>query len=215
VLRERELLYGEEANIGLLRLLGRAEGRVLDLGSGSGAMAPALRSIGATTVVGVDPSEAACAVAEPAYDMLATAAVEQLELPLIGGEKFDVVVIADVLEHLVDPWAVLTKVRGWMAPGGRVAISTPNLTYIRILAGLVLRDQFSYAPDGGIMDVTHLRWFTRSTMDDALERTGFSPEAHGGAWGPRRARVGRLGRGHLDRFLLHQIHVVGRASDRS
>ena len=164
---------------------------------------------------GVDPSEAACAVAEPLYDALATATIEQLELPLIGGEAFDVVVIADVLEHLVDPWAALAKIRGWMAPGGRVAISTPNLAYVRILAALVLRDEFSYSPEGGIMDETHLRWFTRSTMDDALERTGFSPEAHAGAWGPRRARLGRLARGRLDRLLLHQIHVIGRVSDRS
>jgi 2-polyprenyl-3-methyl-5-hydroxy-6-metoxy-1,4-benzoquinol methylase len=212
VLRTQELLYGENVNVGLLRLLGRAEGRVLDLGSGSGAMAPALRCIGATTVVGVDSSEAACAVAAPAYDALMTATIEEIELPSIGGETFDIVVIADVLEHLVDPWAALDKVRGWMAPRGRVAISTPNLSHIRMIASLVLRDDFSYSPAGGVMDETHLRWFTRSTMDAALERTGFSPEGHGGTWGPRRAQLGRLTRGRLDRFLLPQIHVVARVA---
>ncbi len=210
MLREQELLYGEQANSGLLRLLGRADGRVLDLGCGRGAMAPALRALGATTVVGVDPSEAAAAGAP--HDVMTVSTVEDLELGQIGGEPFDVVVIADVLEHLVDPWAAPAKVRGWMAPGGRVAISTPNLGYFRVVADLMTRDAFTYSAGGGIMDATHLRWFTRSSMDDALTGACFVPEVHGGSWGPRRARLGQLSGGRLDRFLVHQIHVVGRAA---
>ena len=84
---------------------------------------------------------------------------------------FDDVVCADVLEHLPDPSAVLQRVRGWIAPGGRLYVSLPNVANAAVRLSL-LAGRFEYA-DAGILDRTHLRFFTRRTARRLVEEAGF------------------------------------------
>jgi 2-polyprenyl-3-methyl-5-hydroxy-6-metoxy-1,4-benzoquinol methylase len=86
----------------------------------------------------------------------------------------DCVVFADVLEHLPDPWAVLRRYRAMLGPGGRVVVSVPNVAHRSVVEGL-LRGRFDYV-DAGILDRTHLRFFTRASAIDLLESTGFKVE---------------------------------------
>ena len=88
---------------------------------------------------------------------------------------FDVVMSSDVLEHTVDPAAVLDDFRKALKPGGLLLISVPNVAHWSVRANL-LRGRFRYE-EYGIMDATHLRWFTRETLLTLLERAGFTPEA--------------------------------------
>jgi SAM-dependent methyltransferase len=86
---------------------------------------------------------------------------------------FDVVLYADVLEHLVNPLGELEKVAQFLAPDGVIIISVPNVAHWSVRFNL-LRGRFNYAPTG-IMDATHLRWFTSRTLLQLLKRAGFTP----------------------------------------
>jgi 2-polyprenyl-3-methyl-5-hydroxy-6-metoxy-1,4-benzoquinol methylase len=95
----------------VLHGLGAISGRLLDVGSGAGSWAPRLRGAGARELVALDPSAAAIALAGEHYDAAVIGTIEGTELADLGGEPFDVIVAADVLEHLVDPWKALHKMR--------------------------------------------------------------------------------------------------------
>lgn len=87
-----------------------------------------------------------------------------------AGRTYDRVLFADVLEHLRDPWRVLAESVSMLKPGGRLVISVPNIAHAQILASLYNND-FSYSKVG-IMDRTHLRFFTETTLRHMAESAG-------------------------------------------
>jgi SAM-dependent methyltransferase len=89
-----------------------------------------------------------------------------------AGQQYDYILFADVLEHLKDPWRVLKTSAAFLKPGGRVIVSVPNIAHAQILASLYNND-FSYA-DVGIMDKSHLRFFTGATLRDMIEESGLT-----------------------------------------
>lgn len=103
-----------------------------------------------------------------AYDEWVVDSVARVET---WSRAFDVVVCADVLEHLPDPAAVLDRVRGWIAPGGRLFVSLPNVANVAVRLSL-LAGRFEYA-EAGILDRTHLRFFTRRSALRLVESAGF------------------------------------------
>jgi 2-polyprenyl-3-methyl-5-hydroxy-6-metoxy-1,4-benzoquinol methylase len=185
-------------------------GRLLDLGSGVGSWAPRLRSAGARELVALDPSAAAIAVAAEVYDTAVVGTIEATELPDVGGEPFDVIVAADVLEHLVDPWQVLEKLRSWAAPDGLLAISVPNLRFYRLVGNLLLRGDFEYEP-WGVRDWTHLRWFTRRSLGHTLRRSGWEPVRWVTSATPKGRLLARVSEQLANDFLRQQLTVVARA----
>jgi len=88
----------------------------------------------------------------------------------LGSDRFDVVVAADVLEHLKDPVSVLSALRKFLVPGGYVVISVPNIAHLSVRLAL-LAGKFPYA-EGGLLDRTHLRFFTRESAEKLLEEAG-------------------------------------------
>jgi 2-polyprenyl-3-methyl-5-hydroxy-6-metoxy-1,4-benzoquinol methylase len=199
--------YGQTSNEGLVRLMS-PRGRVLDVGCGEGAWAPLLRARGAQWLVGVEPAPASCTVAETRYDRALAAPVEAVDLSDLGGERFDVIIAADVLEHLVDPWSQMSRWRGWIQPGGELVVSVPNLRDARLVWRLAVHGEFTYADSGGLMDRTHLRWFTSSSLRADLDAAGWRPVREGGAFGPLRRRLDRLTAGRMRGYLAHQLHVI-------
>lgn len=204
------LIYGETVNLTLLDLIGRVDGNVLDIGCGAGAWGPALRRAGAQRIVGLEPHAPAAALARATYDGVFTASIHSLST-LVARSTIDLVVFADVLEHLVDPWDALSRAHRVASPGARLAVSVPNLRYHGLIWRLALRGHFEYVDDGGLMDRTHLRWFTHRSLDRALRAAGWLPEVWGGP-------VGRLGRAtracagpRFDAVVISQICVIARA----
>lgn len=156
----------------VLRLVGDAP-RVLELGPGPGTMTHILMERGcAVTAIEVDPELAR--LAEPYCERLILADLEDLDLgEALGEARFDALVAADVLEHLRDPWACLRRIRPFIAPGGFLVVSIPNVGHGAVIAQL-LQGRFPYTAQG-LLDRTHLRFFSRQDVDDLLLSTGFLP----------------------------------------
>jgi SAM-dependent methyltransferase len=98
--------------------------------------------------------------------------VEELDLEAeLGGERFDAILFADVLEHLRDPAAVLRRVRPFVADGGAVVASIPNVAHASVRLSL-LAGSFRYR-EQGLLDESHLRFFTREGVQDLFEGSGY------------------------------------------
>jgi len=93
----------------------------------------------------------------------------------LADEKYDVVVMADVLEHLRDPWQCLRRLKPLLRPEGRIIISMPNVAHHSIVASL-LSGRFPYQ-ERGLLDITHLRFFGRTDLEEMLLECGFVPSA--------------------------------------
>jgi 2-polyprenyl-3-methyl-5-hydroxy-6-metoxy-1,4-benzoquinol methylase len=169
-----------------------------------------LRDLGVDSLVGIDVSERAMRVAQECYNHVVCSPVETVNLTDLGDTRFDTIVAADVLEHLVDPWRELQRWRDWLVPGGELVISVPNLRDLRVLMGLAIRGRFDYSDHGGVMDRTHLRWFTAASMTDELRSAGWTVERRGGNCGPWRGRLNRLTRRRFEDVLAFQLHLAAR-----
>lgn len=148
--------------------------RILDVGCGEGVLGGRLLERGAEEVVGIEVSGSAAERARRRLSRVVCGDVEGIELPLERG-RFDCILLADVLEHLRDPLAALKKLSVHMSDTGTVVASIPNVRFLQVVAGL-LEGNWSYQ-DFGILDRTHLRFFTRREMerlfsDAGLEITG-------------------------------------------
>jgi 2-polyprenyl-3-methyl-5-hydroxy-6-metoxy-1,4-benzoquinol methylase len=145
--------------------------RVLDLGCSVGQLARHLVDRGCT-VVGVELDTAAAARAEQWCEAVHPADLDLVELaPLLGDDRFDAIVCADVIEHLRDPARLLREALPLLAPGGVLVATVPNIAHGSVRLAL-LTGRFEYA-DLGIMDRTHLRFFTRATLTELLRICGY------------------------------------------
>src|SRR3954451_24833468 len=146
--------------------------RVLEFGCATGYMSQALRGRLGATVVGVELDAEAARLAEEHCDRVLVGDAEELDLEAeLGGERFDAIVFADVLEHLRDPAALLRRVRPLVAEGGVVVASIPNVAHAAVRLAL-LGGSFRYREEG-LLDETHLRFFTREGIQDLFESSGY------------------------------------------
>jgi 2-polyprenyl-3-methyl-5-hydroxy-6-metoxy-1,4-benzoquinol methylase len=137
--------------------------RLLDLGAAGGHLGRAVRDRCAF-VAGVEPAGDLPSSARTGYDEWRSTDAEAAgEWPA----PFDVVVCADVLEHLARPERLLERIRSWLKPNGLLFASIPNVANISVRLSL-LGGRFSYA-ERGILDRTHLRFYTSSTARQLLE----------------------------------------------
>jgi 2-polyprenyl-3-methyl-5-hydroxy-6-metoxy-1,4-benzoquinol methylase len=170
----------EDINHAVIRLLADARKmtsepeRVLDLGCGRARLGLEIERLG-YAVTGIESSPIACATARTRLN-------EVLELDLLDrakvsaalrGREFEWLLAADVLEHSPDPWATLAFYRDFLKPNGRLIISLPNVAVwdnrLQMLFG-----GFSYQ-DSGVMDRTHLRFFTFRSARELVNAAGFVP----------------------------------------
>jgi 2-polyprenyl-3-methyl-5-hydroxy-6-metoxy-1,4-benzoquinol methylase len=144
--------------------------RVLDVGCDTGRLGEILRREKGCIVHGIERDPRAAAEASLRLDRVEVRPVEA-EASFVGFEDFDVVMFLDVLEHLYDPWSVLRGARATLRSGGVILSVVPNIAHLSVVRRL-LAGRFEYQ-EHGMMDKTHLRWFTRRSFVDALERAGF------------------------------------------
>lgn len=155
----------------MLELIGSNK-RVLDVGCDTGYLGQVLIARGCT-VVGVEVNEASAAEAAQHLERVVVADLETVDLAGEFGEgTFDVVVFGDVLEHLRDPLRVLRAARPLLGSGGYAVISTPNVAHGDVRLGL-LQGKFNYSKVG-ILDDTHLKFWTRDSLVQFLTDAGFT-----------------------------------------
>ena len=142
--------------------------RVLDVGCGTGSVSRIIADTRNVEIIGIEPNSRRAAAARArgleVYDERFTPAVLQLL------EPFNVILFADVLEHVADPGSLLQLAQRALLPGGRVIASVPNVAHWSVRVDL-LRGRFDYQPFG-IRDSTHLRWFTADTVRSLFETNG-------------------------------------------
>lgn len=146
--------------------------RVLELGPATGYMTRALRARGCS-VVGVELDPAAAEMAAEHAERMIVGDLDDMTLfDQLDDDLFDVVVAADVLEHLKQPTAVLERLRRNLKPDGRVVASLPNVTHVSVRIAL-RQGRFPYGPVG-LLDHTHLRFFDREAVLRTFEDAGFA-----------------------------------------
>jgi 2-polyprenyl-3-methyl-5-hydroxy-6-metoxy-1,4-benzoquinol methylase len=136
---------------------------ILDVGSSSGYFGEKLIAAKKDKVWGVelDPKDAQAA-RERGYQKVYEGNLDDFDWSVAGRQQFDGIIFADVLEHVKDPLAVLKGAQTVLAPGGYIYISTPNVAHITVRV-MLLEGNFDYE-DRGILDNTHLRFFTRKNL---------------------------------------------------
>jgi 2-polyprenyl-3-methyl-5-hydroxy-6-metoxy-1,4-benzoquinol methylase len=169
--------YLEHVNSGLIGLIEGTPRRFLDIGCASGAFGAALKEkYPGAHVVGIEAGQGAAAEARKRLDHVVRARIEEVDFaaPELAGQ-FDAVIVADILEHLVNPWQLLLRMKAALAPGAQVLASIPNARNLTLLDHLVLDGRWTYL-DRGLLDVTHLRFFTLAEILQMFAETGYRCE---------------------------------------
>jgi 2-polyprenyl-3-methyl-5-hydroxy-6-metoxy-1,4-benzoquinol methylase len=168
--------YFEDVNLGLLRLWGQRSGRdVLDVGCGFATTSQHIQRR-ANRVVGVESNGGAVVVARQRVQQVIQADLTKLDevRDAIAGRRFDTIIFADVLEHLPWPLGVLKDYLDLLKDDGTVIVSLPNVGLWSVrLAHLF--GAFNYE-ETGVLDQTHLRFFTRRSALRLLDAAGLEPE---------------------------------------
>lgn len=148
---------------------------VLDVGVGNGVLARLLKdSRRNVTIDGIEPDSAARNFSVDFYRKIFDCSLEEfLECEVERSSNYDVIVMADVIEHLPNPEPCLRGLKILLKNGGKIIISTPNVAFLSVRLAL-LAGNFTYV-DSGILERTHLRFFTRSTLTQLFSAVGLFP----------------------------------------
>jgi 2-polyprenyl-3-methyl-5-hydroxy-6-metoxy-1,4-benzoquinol methylase len=192
------------------RLDANSSRTILEIGCGEGSTGAYAKSKGRCGLyVGVELFPAAAEIAATVIDRVYNANIESFDIPEPRG-SFDVLIAGEVLEHLVDPWAVLKRLRAYLRPGGLAMASSPNVAHHAIIR-MLLKGEWTVA-DSGVMDRTHLRWFTPRSYADMFRACGFEVVSAGplSEFGSRAKLVNRHTAKRLEHLFVGQIVVVAR-----
>jgi SAM-dependent methyltransferase len=170
--------YFAQARTEIEPLLPPNAARVLEIGCGAGGTMRWLR--GRRTVqyaAGMEMAPEQAVLAATAFDLVLTGNAETLDIPPGG---FDLIIILDVLEHLVDPWTMVQRLHSALNVGGAIIASIPNVGHYSVAFPL-LRGKWEYE-EYGILDRTHLRFFTKRTAFELMSRPGLVVEKSDRTW---------------------------------
>ena len=146
--------------------------RVLDLGCSAGAIGAALKRDRDVEVVGIEIDPTYAREAATRLDRVIPGDVEHAlsRAEELGG-RFDCLIAADVLEHLVDPWSALAQAAQLLEPRGTAIVSLPNVRFFETFWQLGVRGTWPRR-EQGIFDRSHLRWFTLKDARELVEQAG-------------------------------------------
>jgi 2-polyprenyl-3-methyl-5-hydroxy-6-metoxy-1,4-benzoquinol methylase len=178
--------------------------RVLDVGCGGGAFGAALKAERGIEVKGVELFPDAAARAADRLDEVQIANLDGADsLPFEEG-YFDAITFGDVLEHLRDPHGLLATAKRYLAPGGVIVASIPNVKHWTVVFSLLVQDRWEYT-DAGLLDRTHVHFFTLEEIGLMLEETGYEA-----------LHVGSVNMGSIPKqleLLIETARVLGAEAD--
>jgi 2-polyprenyl-3-methyl-5-hydroxy-6-metoxy-1,4-benzoquinol methylase len=184
---------------------------ILDVGCSHGLFGSELkRTDPKWSVAGIEPDPEAAKDAMATYDDV-ICGFYPVDIP--SAAQYDCIVFNDVLEHVTDPWGMLRQTHGHLAPNGRIVASIPNVRYVMVVRDLLFRGRWEYA-DWGVLDRTHLRFFTRKSIEDLFATTGYVIESLTPI-NPIRLRRAALIAGRFRDMRYPQFAVVARDAGTS
>jgi 2-polyprenyl-3-methyl-5-hydroxy-6-metoxy-1,4-benzoquinol methylase len=143
----------------------------LDIGCGNGAFGSLLKAKRSCTVWGIEPNSVAAVAAEKKLDRVINGLFSK-DMPELASEKFDAIFFNDVLEHLIEPGETLIDCKNLLNVNGCIVASIPNVRWYPVVLSLLRYRDFKYE-EAGVMDKTHLRFFTLKSMYRLFEDSGY------------------------------------------
>jgi 2-polyprenyl-3-methyl-5-hydroxy-6-metoxy-1,4-benzoquinol methylase len=164
---------------------------ILDIGCGSGNFGNLLKERGENVNVwGVELNAKVAQLASKKLDKIIVGDIEKC-IPEIPDSFFDCITFNDSLEHMIDPFNVLLKIKSKLTEKGVVVSSIPNVRYYNNLRDLLFYRQWEYVDDG-ILDRTHLRFFTDKSIVNMYNRLGYNIQLMQGINKSKKNKVRRL-----------------------
>jgi O-antigen biosynthesis protein len=167
--------YFEGYNATIREILRKPPGRILELGCSAGRLCEFIREkYPDTHHTGIEMNPEAAAIARTRLSKVIEARLEDIDFAAegIAPGSIDTFIAGDVLEHLYDPWRALVRVRPLLAPGAQVVVSVPNVRNLMIVGQLNNEGTWRYTP-AGLLDITHIRFFTLRDVFRLMEETGY------------------------------------------
>ena len=155
----------------LLKFVPTAITSALDIGCGAGNFGRMLKNQLNVEVWGIEPDKKSATIAESVLDKVINDVFDAESLKKLD-RKFDVIFFNDVLEHVPDPDWALRNCHQLLNPGGAIVASLPNMRFYTVINELLFEQDFKYQ-DSGIMDKTHLRFFTKKSMMRLFNENGY------------------------------------------
>jgi 2-polyprenyl-3-methyl-5-hydroxy-6-metoxy-1,4-benzoquinol methylase len=148
--------------------------KVLDVGCSTGALGADIKEKTGAKVYGIELSREMGGVASTRIDKVFIGDASELIIKnLIDLDlRFDTVIFSDILEHLIDPWQVVSKINNYLEPDGIIIASIPNIRFYNSIFNLVVKGYWPYR-NRGIHDKSHLRFFTLKNINDLFFKSGF------------------------------------------
>ncbi|MGJ8667755.1 MAG: class I SAM-dependent methyltransferase [Patiriisocius sp.] len=192
--------YYENARPEMLAFLPLGVKTALDVGCSNGEFGAAIKNKCGAEVWGIEPFEQ---FGKLAIDKLDTVFISSVEgaIEKLPNNYFDVIYFNDVLEHLLDPYSILEKLKIKLKSDGHVISSIPNIRYFRTFFKILFQGNWDYE-DQGIMDRTHVRFFTKKSIVKMYENAGYTIVSHEGINGSKSLKPS-----------LINIPLLGSASD--
>jgi O-antigen biosynthesis protein len=167
--------YDDQPRINLLEFIAKAPDRILEIGCGTGATGAAIKEkYPKTCYIGIEIDEKAAALARTRLDYVIQADIDRINIEDLNIEKqsIDIIIFADVLEHLYDPWKVLHIMHDYLKPDGTILASIPNVQNFSLILHLI-EGNWTYE-NCGLLDATHIRFFTLHEISKLFTGTGYA-----------------------------------------
>jgi 2-polyprenyl-3-methyl-5-hydroxy-6-metoxy-1,4-benzoquinol methylase len=201
--------YYNMENSWIVSRIPKGSHKILDLGCAAGQLGKKLLGLKkASEVIGVEIFKPAAEEAAKYYTFVHQGDVEGMSLNY--DHYFDYVICGDILEHLSDPWTMVAKIYKWLNSEGILICSIPNIRHWQILRDLIIFGKWNYT-EAGILDNTHLRFFTRRTFLEMLKNAHFHIE-YNDMWisGEKKNMANKATLGFFKEFLGSQVVVVAK-----
>lgn len=172
-MKNKKLEYYHTKREDLIKVIPDGISRILDIGCGTGLTGRAIKDLhkNSIEVTGIEIEPDIAEKAKTNLDKVLVGNVESVTIPFPQG-YFDCMIYGDVLEHLIDPWGLLARLNPFLKHNGYVIASIPNVAHYRILK-MLGRKEWTYQ-DRGIMDKTHLRFFTIKSIEDMFGKASLN-----------------------------------------
>lgn len=195
--------YFSKTRENIVALLPDGPNKILEIGCGFGnTLVEAKRRGKAIEIVGTDINDLQVSTD---LDAFIVGNIETVSLPY-PAEYFDAIILADVLEHLQDPWHALKNVSNYLKKGGICIISIPNIRELRTIGRILLKGRFEYR-DCGILDKTHLRFFCKKDIVQLVHDEGLKIDKIDVKISPRRKLFNSVTLGFFEDILVDQYFI--------